>query len=71
MRKKLVAIVSCVCLLMLATMFSVSANANKTVDILFVHDMHSHLESFQTLMDGKAENVGGFSRLKTAIDAKK
>lgn len=41
----------------------------KEVEILFLHDTHSHLESFSTLMDGKTETVGGFARIKSLIEA--
>lgn len=70
MKKKLLTAFSSICLLLLATAYSVFANDNKTVDVLFVHDTHSHLESFQTLVDGNTETVGGFARLKTVIDKK-
>lgn len=43
----------------------------KHVDMLVTHDIHSHLESFEVLNDGKKEVVGGFARMKTLIDAKK
>lgn len=49
----------------------VHAEANDRADILFVHDTHSHLESFQTLMDGKTQTVGGFAKLKTLVDEQK
>lgn len=70
MKKRVLTAVGSICLLLLATAYSVFANDNKTVDVLFVHDTHSHLESFQTLMDGNAETIGGFARLKTVIDNK-
>lgn len=37
-------------------------------DILFLHDTHSHLESFRTIRDGEDVQAGGFSRIKTLID---
>lgn len=40
----------------------------KTVDILFTSDVHSHLDSFETLFQGEQENIGGFARMKTLID---
>lgn len=70
MRKKLLAAIGCACLMILTAVHGVAANNDKSVDFLFVHDTHSHLESFQTLVNGKAENVGGFARLKTVIDEK-
>ena len=44
--------------------FTQSADLQQTVTILFTHDMHSHLEEYQT-EDGP---TGGFGRLKTKID---
>lgn len=44
---------------------------NKTVDVMFLHDTHSHLNPFSTVEDGKSQVVGGFSRIKTLIDAQK
>jgi len=70
MKKRVLTAVGSICLLLLATAYSVFANDNKTVDVLFVHDTHSHLESFQTLVGGNTETVGGFARLKTVIDKK-
>ncbi|MCM1468430.1 MAG: metallophosphatase, partial [Alistipes sp.] len=43
----------------------------KSVDILFTHDTHSHLDSFLTQEDGENIEVGGFARIKTLIDEKK
>ena len=40
----------------------------KTIDIMFVHDTHSHLNSFSTVVDEKQEMIGGFARIKTLID---
>lgn len=40
----------------------------KSVDILFFHDTHSHLDSFSTLLEDKAVTVGGFARIKTMIN---
>ena len=41
------------------------------VDIIFTHDLHSHLNSFNTVVDGESMEVGGFSRIKTIIEEKK
>lgn len=40
---------------------------DKEINLLFLHDTHSHLESFVTLQDGQAAVVGGFPRIKTLI----
>ena len=41
------------------------------VSILFTHDTHSHLNSFQTVFNGEQTTIGGFSRIKTIIDEQK
>lgn len=43
----------------------------KKLDIMFTHDLHSHLNSFNTVVDGESVEVGGFSRIKTLIDEQK
>ncbi|MCM1214898.1 MAG: bifunctional metallophosphatase/5'-nucleotidase [Lachnospiraceae bacterium] len=40
----------------------------KSVDIMFFHDTHSHLDSFSTIIDEDAVTVGGFARIKTLIN---
>lgn len=41
----------------------------KQMDIVFTHDLHSHLSSFSTIFDGEATDIGGFARLKTLMNA--
>ncbi len=43
----------------------------KSVDILFFHDTHSHLDSFSTIMNGEEVSVGGFARMQTLINDRK
>lgn len=43
----------------------------REMDILFLHDTHSHLESFITMQDGDAATVGGFPQIKTLINKAK
>ena len=43
----------------------------KSLDIMFVHDTHSHLNPFATVEDGKSQVMGGFARLKTLINEQK
>ena len=45
-------------------------NENK-VDIMFLHDTHSHLNSFSTVEGTETVTMGGFSRIKTLINAQK
>ncbi len=40
----------------------------KTVDIMFLHDTHSHLNAFTTVENDKSVTMGGFSRIKTLIN---
>ena len=48
-----------------------AAEEPKALEIMFTHDLHSHLNSFTTVQNGEATEVGGFSRIKTVIDANK
>lgn len=41
----------------------------KTLDILFTHDTHSHVNSFTTIVDEVEADVGGFARMKTLVEA--
>lgn len=42
----------------------------QTVDVMFLHDTHSHLNEFETVEDGESRVLGGFSRIKTLIAEK-
>ena len=42
--------------------------AQKSVDIMFLHDTHSHLNSFTTIENDASVTMGGFSRIKTLIN---
>ncbi len=39
----------------------------KSVDMMFLHDTHSHLNEFSTVEEGKSQIMGGFSKIKTLI----
>lgn len=43
----------------------------KQVDIIFTHDLHSHLNSFTTVFEGEETQIGGFARIKTIIEEQK
>ena len=43
----------------------------QTADILFLHDTHSHLNSFLTVQDGQSTEVGGFASIRTLINEAK
>ncbi len=47
---------------------SAPSGTGKKMDILFLHDTHSHLDSFLTVEDGEAATVGGFPRIMTLIN---
>ena len=44
---------------------------NKRVQILFTHDMHSHLDSYRSDDGDVISNIGGLARLKTLADEKR
>lgn len=62
-----------VCFIAPANLAVVNADENKEenakkgedVSILFTHDMHSHMDSKEIILDGKKEEIGGFARIKT------
>ena len=47
---------------------SIISSAPEKVEIRFLHDTHSHLNSFLTVEEGEPVTLGGFSRIKTLID---
>lgn len=48
-----------------------SAADGKQVDVLFLHDTHSHLDSFLTVEDEEIKLAGGFAHIKTLINEAK
>lgn len=44
---------------------------NKKVQILFTHDMHSHLDSYKASDGHDVSKIGGLARLKTLADEKR
>ena len=48
-----------------------AAEEGKTLDIMFVHDLHSHLNEFATVEDGETQVLGGFAKIKTLINEQK
>lgn len=72
MFKKSIICLGCVCILaLMLCKLAQAENRPKRVDVMFVHDTHSHLESFTTLVDGRTQEIGGYARLKTFIDEQK
>jgi len=59
-----------VLILALVSLFGMAVSAApeaKTLDVMFLHDTHSHLNPFATVEDGKTQVLGGFARIKTLI----
>ena len=50
---------------------SAAEETAKTLDVLFVHDTHSHLNEFATVENGESQVLGGFAKIKTLINEKK
>lgn len=67
----------CLTMALLFSSSTVSAAASATdsdrkeVDLLFLHDTHSHLDSFLTVQDNERVSLGGFARIKTLINQAK
>ena len=71
-RKRILSIVLTIAILLLLVLdIPVTAAGTKKVDVLFTHDIHSHLDSFSTIVDGQQKEVGGFAKIKTLMDEKK
>lgn len=74
MKKKFFKSGALMLVLMLLSVFGFSVladNDGKNIDVLFVHDTHSHLNEFATVENGESQIMGGFSKLKTLINEKK
>lgn len=72
MKKKIVALALSVIMAVLTIgAVTFGAGEDKQVDVLFLHDTHSHLTEFATVEDGKTQVLGGFARIKTLINQKK
>ena len=70
--KKIWAFILMVALTVSIAVCGVSATAEKkTVDVMFLHDTHSHLKEFATVEDGKTQILGGFAKIKTLINEQK
>lgn len=71
--KKILSVVLLVCTLLFGISYAadVFATEDKSVEVMFVHDTHSHLNEFATVEDGKTQVLGGFAKIKTLINEKK
>ena len=63
------------CLMLLAVGIfgfgSLAKEPGKSLDVLFVHDTHSHLNEFATVENGESQIMGGFAKIKTLINEKR
>lgn len=71
--KKIKLVIAILVAAFVLTMFmqtSVAAETenSKTIDIMFLHDLHSHMESFATIEDGETRMLGGISQIKTLVE---
>lgn len=74
MKKNLFAIGLIIGALILGGVFTepmMAATEPKSVDVMFLHDTHSHLNEFATVEDGKSQVLGGFAKIKTLINEQK
>ncbi|MBQ8802577.1 MAG: bifunctional metallophosphatase/5'-nucleotidase [Tyzzerella sp.] len=74
MKKKLLSIGLAVSMLFLGAAYYENATAageTKSVDVMFLHDTHSHLNEFATVEDGETQVLGGFAKIKTLINGQK
>ncbi len=74
MKKRLLISVIMATIFMLTGVVCVNANATKgtkKVDVMFLHDTHSHLNEFSTVEDEKTQVLGGFAKIKTLINKQK
>ena len=68
------------CIFVLVTIMAVTGcfamtgmadSKEKEVDVMFLHDTHSHLNEFATVEDEKTQVLGGFAKIKTLINEQK
>ena len=72
--KKRLCVLGLVAILVIAGCFAMTGLADskeKEVDVMFLHDTHSHLNEFATVEDEKTQVLGGFAKIKTLINEQK
>lgn len=53
------------------TITGLADSKEKELDVMFLHDTHSHLNEFATVEDEKTQVLGGFAKIKTLINEQK
>lgn len=72
MKKKTILSGLLILMLLFTGTYYVNATTNaKKVDVMFLHDTHSHLNEFATVEDGQTQVLGGFAKIKTLINEQK
>lgn len=72
--KKTLCVLGLTAILFIAGCFAITGMADskeKEVDVMFLHDTHSHLNEFATVEDEKTQVLGGFAKIKTLINEQK
>lgn len=72
--KKRILVSAFMVILLIMSCFAVTTIASseeKKIDVMFLHDTHSHLNEFATVEDGKTQVLGGFAKIKTLINEQK
>lgn len=74
MKKKVKVLAIVMAVMLILPIFSqntVKAAELKSMDVMFLHDLHSHMENFASVEDGQTVMLGGVPQLKTLINEKK
>lgn len=72
MKKKILISIIAIAVFLTGTMICANATAEKKqVDVMFLHDTHSHLNEFATVEEGQSQILGGFAKIKTLINQQK
>ena len=58
-------------LAMIGVLGATASTGTNKVDVMFLHDTHSHLNPFATVEDGETQTLGGFAKIKTLINQQK
>lgn len=73
-RVRAIVIAMTMSMMLLLPLFSqsiVKAENSKSMDVMFIHDFHSHMENFASVENGETVMLGGIPQLKTLINEKK